>query len=132
MKSLKVVKTKVYCFDPSYKKYMLMGFKVGNVFFKKVESKHFMKICNGYGLQYDAFVLFQENGIEKIRIIESGQDRAWKSTPSDWLEHGKIADYGRGKQIFLSLKFMHMIDMQKVQEEYNKREQQRAIINAGK
>lgn len=44
MKSLQIKGTKVYCFDPHFKKPMLMGLKIGDVFFKKVEAKHFMRV----------------------------------------------------------------------------------------
>lgn len=125
MQSLKINKTSVYCFDPKYKKYMKMGTKIGNTFFKKVQSKHFMRVVNGYGLQYDAFVEFEREGIEKIVVLEEN-GKSWMSDTKDWLMHGKIADYGRGKQIFLSMKYMSLKNKEKLKEEYEVKELVRA------
>lgn len=113
MNSLQIKGTKAYCFDPKYKKLMLMGNKVGNVFFKTVENKHFMRVVGGYGLQYDAFACFETEGITDVEVLEHHTGITWQSKTKDWFLHGKIADYGRGKQIFLSLKYMHKKDKEK-------------------
>lgn len=124
MKSLQIKGTKVYCFDPKYKKLMTMGNKIGNTFFKTVEEKHFMRVVGGYGLQYDAFACFEGEGIKGIEVLERHTDITWLSKPKDWFEHGNIADYGRGKQIFLSLKYMKRKNKEKIQQE---REQQERL-----
>ena len=109
-----------------------MGFKVGSVFFKKVEGKHFMKILNGYGLQYDAFCELENEGMNEIYIIKKKSKKVWVSKPGDWLKNGKIADYGRGKQIFLSLKFMKLKDTEKEKAKQDRAELERAQINSDK
>lgn len=129
MRALQIKGTKVYCFDPKYRKLMLMGNKVGNTFFKSVEQKHYMVIVGGYGFQYDAFIDFEKEGIEKIQILERHTGHTWESKPSEWIANGKIADYGRGKQIFLSMKFMRMVDKKKQKEEAEKKEAERTRIN---
>ena len=128
MKPLQLNKSKVYCFDPKYKKLMLMGRKIGNTFFKTVEPKHFMRMVNGYGFQYDAFACFEAEGITDIEILEHHTGVTWQSKPREWFDHGKIADYGRGKQIFLSLKYMHQKNKQKELDERNRTEMVRAEV----
>lgn len=109
-----------------------MGHKIGDVFFKTVEQKHYMVVVGGYGFQYDAFVGFEAAGIKEIQILEHHTNNNWKSKPADWIDHGKIADYGRGKQIFLSLKYMHLYDRKKAEKEAQDREAERARINQEK
>lgn len=127
MKSLQINGTKVYCFDPKYKKLMKMGTKIGDTFFKTVESKHFMRVVGGYGFQYDAFACFEAEGIKAIEILEHHTGITWQSKPGDWFAHGAIADYGRGKQIFLSLKYMHKKDKEAIQREFEEKEHKRAL-----
>lgn len=108
MQSLKITGTKVYCYDPKYNKYMKMGHKIGDIFIKSVEAKHFMLKVNGYGLQADAFDNFRKNGITRIRVHEVHTGNTYMSHVDEWDVNGKRADYGRGRQIFLSLKYMHL------------------------
>lgn len=128
MKSLQIKGIKAYCYDPKYKKLMTMGNKIGDVFFKTVESKHFMRVVGGYGLQYDAFACFESEGIKSVEVLEHHTGITWQSAVKDWFAHGKIADYGRGKQIFLSLKYMHQKNKAKIAEELHKQEVKRAKI----
>jgi hypothetical protein len=125
MNSLQINGTKVYCFDPKYKKLMKMGAKIGDTFFKTVEEKHFMRMVGGYGFQYDAFAGFENSGITKIEILERHTGETWMSKPRDWFEHGKIADYGRGKQIFLSLKYMARKNKEAIQKAHDQAEEVR-------
>lgn len=129
MKSLQIKGTKVYCFDPKYKKLMTMGNKIGDVFFKSVEPKHFMRVIGGYGLQYDAFACFESEGIARIEVLEKHTGITWQSVPKDWFEHGKISDYGRGKQIFLSLKYMKRKNKEAIEKKHEEQERERTKIN---
>lgn len=103
-----------------------MGTKIGNTFFKTVEAKHFMRVVGGYGFQYDAFACFEAEGIKDIEILEHNTGITWLSKPKDWFAHGAIADYGRGKQIFLSLKYMVRKNKEKIKAELEAKEQLRA------
>lgn len=127
MKSLQINGTKVYCFDPKCKKLMTMGNKIGDTFFKTVENKHFMRVVGGYGFQYDAFACFEAEGIKNIEVLERHTGITWLSKPADWFAHGAIADYGRGKQIFLSLKYMHKKNKEAIQAERDEKEHERAV-----
>ena len=124
MKPLKLQETKLLCFDPKLRKYALMGRKLGDTFIKSVEEEHFMRVCNGYGIQYDAFSQFEKAGIENIRVFEIHTGATWKSTRKDWVEHGHVADYGRGKQIFLSMKYMAFESRMMKEKKQEQREKQ--------
>jgi hypothetical protein len=52
----------------------------------------------------------------------------WQSKAKAWFEHGTIADYGRGKQIFLSLKYMRKKNKKMIEDQYNKKERERSEI----
>jgi hypothetical protein len=111
---------------------MTMGNKIGDVFFKTVEEKHFMRVVGGYGLQYDAFACFDKEGIKDIEVLERHTGVTWLSKPKDWFDHGKISDYGRGKQIFLSLKYMKRKNKEAIQKEKDRVEEVRAEVNQDK
>lgn len=119
---LKISKTKVYCFDPHFKSYKLMGNLIGDTFYKRVEPVHYMRVVDGYGFQYAAFSEFAQHGVKKIHITERHTGNSWESTLEEWNEHGHIADYGRGKQIFMSLKYMSKVDKAQAEKDKMKKE----------
>lgn len=85
---------------------VLCGEVNGDTFTRTVSTKHFMRVVGGYGISEDAFIELGAKGIKKliIKVKETGDQ--WETTPQDWLTHAKVADYGSGKQRFLSLKYM--------------------------
>lgn len=96
---------KFYSFDTRKRKKILVGEVIGNTLFKNViQSRHFMRVLDGYGIQYIAFCELRKM-VKKI-VIKEDTGNQWEATIKDWTEHSKIADYGNGKQVFLSLKFM--------------------------
>lgn len=98
--------SKLTCYDPHKKKVVLVGNLVGDTLFRNVESKHFMRLLQGYGIQEVAFQEFIEKGGKYIIEKVLPTNDMWKSKKEDWLAHGKVMDYGWGKQRFLSLKYM--------------------------
>ncbi|MCK9370739.1 hypothetical protein M0R04_12590 [Candidatus Dojkabacteria bacterium] len=98
--------TKILSFDLRKNKYILAGNLIGNTFFKEVMPVHFMRIIGGYGISESAFQDILSKECKYIIIKESVTKQNWKSKMSDWIEHCHIADYGSGKQRFLSLKYM--------------------------
>jgi hypothetical protein len=93
-------------YDTKKKKIVKVGEIVGSVLFKLVNpSKHFMRVVDGYGIQWEAFNRLEEKGVDKI-IIKENTGNQWSASLKDWMEHSKVADYGSGKQVFLSLKYM--------------------------
>lgn len=98
---------KLLTWDPRKNKEVLVGEIIGDTLFRDVTSKHFMRVVDGYGIQESALTKLQIGNITKIVIKETDSGKQWESKVSDWTEHGKSADYGNGKQRFLSLKYMH-------------------------
>lgn len=45
--------------------------------------------------------------LKKVVIIEQNGNK-WEATPLQWFTNGKVLDYGWGKQLFLSLKYMSL------------------------
>jgi hypothetical protein len=64
-----------------------------------------MRIVDGYGIQYQAFNELKDKNVKYI-IIKETTGNEWKASLETWTNHNKIADYGSGKQVFMSLKFM--------------------------
>jgi hypothetical protein len=98
---------KLLTWDPTKKKQVLVGNIIGNTIYREVESIHFMRILNGYGMQEVAFQEVIEKGVKYIveKVLPTGE--MWRSTVADWIEHGSKQNYGHGTQRFLSLKYMH-------------------------
>lgn len=97
----------ILTYDPAKEKRVNAGTIVGDTLVKEVDSlKHFMHIVDGYGIQKEVAEMAKEKGIMNVLIKETNTGINWKSALADWFDHGKLADYGNGKQYFLSLKYM--------------------------
>ncbi len=104
--------TRIFALDPHKGKSILCGEIKGGVFVRKVKPEHFMRVVGGYGIQEDAFEEVLVNQVKTIVLIEN-KGKEWQSKIEDWLLHGKVADYGHGKQRFLSLRYMEGIPIKK-------------------
>lgn len=100
-------KMKILSTDSKKNKTILCGNLVADTFFRDVTPKHFMRVVGGYGISEDAFQKITELGCKKVVIKDIVTHQSWESAINDWIEHCNIADYGSGKQRFLSLKYMH-------------------------
>ena len=97
---------KINTYDPKKQKLVLAGTLVNGVFTKKVSSKHYMKIVQGYGIQEDVIRQLAEAGCKKI-ILKTVTGNL-ESDFSDWLSPSiKVLDYGHGKQRFFPDRLMH-------------------------
>lgn len=97
----------LYAFDPAKRKKVKIGDVIGTgVIIEKDSKKHLMRVMDGYGIQASAMQVLQENDIQDIYIHETDTDIKWKVSVADWRIYGRLADYGNGKQWFLSRKFM--------------------------
>jgi hypothetical protein len=93
-------------YDTRKRKVVNVGDIEGDTLIKNVDpSKHFMRISDSYGIQYQALGRLRDMGIKNI-IIKENTGTNWLSTLRDWNDHASVADYGSGKQYFLSLKYM--------------------------
>lgn len=98
---------KIYAYDTKKQKKILSGELVGDTFFRDVQPYHLMRKLNGYGISEEAFQELMSKGCKKIIIKELSTGQQWISKIEMWLDHCLLADYGSGKQRFLSLKYMN-------------------------
>jgi hypothetical protein len=112
---------KLLVFDPNKNKLVLCGYVDKDTFLRDVNStRHFMKVVGGYGVQEIAFEELEKRGIKNVLIRETDTKKNWFSKLSDWIDHGKVGDYGHGKQRFLGMK--HMLLVNKGGEKYGSKE----------
>lgn len=97
---------KLLTWDTRKEKQVLVGNISGDTLFRNVFANHFMRLLNGYGIQEVAFQEAIEMGVKWIVEKVSPTGDMWRSSIKDWKLHGRVADYGHGKQRFLSMKFM--------------------------
>jgi hypothetical protein len=82
--------------------------KGGRVYRKAVErEKHFMRICQGYGIQKEIFDKYLRGKKGRIIIYEKDTGHTLVASVETWTEHSRAGNYGDGKQIFLAERFMH-------------------------
>ena len=81
----------------------------GNIFFKQVtRAKHFMRILSGYGIQKEAYDKIKQK-IKWVIIFEKDTGNRLLSKIEDWKEHSSAQNYGSGRQVFLSEKYMQVL-----------------------
>lgn len=97
---------KILTYDIRKKKTVLCGELEGETFRREVNSRHFMRVVGGYGIQEDAFQKLCEKRAKKILIHVENTSTTWESVIEDWKINSKTMDFGNGKQRFLSLKYM--------------------------
>jgi hypothetical protein len=97
---------KILTYDPGKKKKVLVGEVVGDTLFRWVEPEHFMQVVGGYGIQEVAFQQILKEGVKKIILKATHTEKRWEADVENWKYHGRVMDYGNGKQRFLSLKYM--------------------------
>lgn len=98
---------KLYSFDPRKRQQVLIGEIIDNtIILQRDSKKHLMRVVDGYGIQAGALDEIQHKGIDEIRIWETNTGIKWKISVADWRIFGRLADYGNGKQWFVSRKHM--------------------------
>ena len=104
---------KLYIFDPVRGKRFVGSLykRKGLVFRKNVKyAKHYMKIVKGYGIQKEIFDKYLRGKKGVIQIKETDTGKFLVASISTWTKHSRTGNYGDGKQIFLSRRFMHNAD----------------------
>jgi len=98
---------KLFTYDPQKKKTVLVGeLHEDKSFHKEVKSSHFMRVCQGYGIQENVIEKLVEVGVEKV-ILHTSDGGKLSSKLSDWLEPDiRVMDFGAGKQRFLPVNRM--------------------------
>lgn len=98
---------KLTTYDPGKKRIVLCGEIIGNTLYRNVSDKHFMRVVNGYGIQEISLEKAIAMGVKKIVLNVINTQMSWEASVDDWLKHGKVKDYGNGKQRFLSMKYLN-------------------------
>ena len=91
-------------FDEGKNKMVTCGEVVGDTYFRDVKMEHFMLKYFGFGIQEEIIDKLENNDIKEIILIT--KKKLFKSTLADWIAYGHIDDFGHGKQVFLSTKYM--------------------------
>lgn len=115
---------KLLAFDPAKNKRILCGEVIGNALFRWVKPEHFMRKFQAYGIQEVAFQEIILKGVENIILKEEGTGKNWKADTKTWNIHGKVMDFGHGKQRFLSMKYMRSHELQEEDLEKERLRQQ--------
>lgn len=105
-----MTQTNIYTVDPAKKKDVLVGVydsESNTLILRKDKAKHFMRVVDGYGMQEDVYERARKKNCY-VLIKEKG-GATYQSHITGWAMNGKSADYGNGKQKFLSLKYMKQI-----------------------
>lgn len=105
-------KNKLYDFDPAKNKQILIGQVVGSAIVIKKTNRHYMRVVGGYGIQESAFKELERNNIEEIRIHNTDTNERWKADIETWRLKSKTANYGHGRQVFLSTSYMRPYEVQ--------------------
>lgn len=56
--------------------------------------------------EYDMVNQFKKHPDTRIIIDDKDTGKVYESYGRDWMQYGRVANYGDGKQIFLDIKFM--------------------------
>lgn len=97
---------KLLTFDPAKNKKVLCGEVIGDTLFRWVKPEHFMQVVQGYGIQEVVFQEIVRKGLKMVVLKETNTEQRWEADIKTWKYKGRVADYGHGKQRFLSLKYM--------------------------
>lgn len=97
----------LFIFDPAKKKQVLCGHIIDKTFTRVVKPEHYMNVVKGYGIQEVAFQEIKDRGVTTIVLLEEATGKKYTSSIEKWLEKGRVADYGHGKQRFISLKYIN-------------------------
>lgn len=123
---------KLLTYDPAKKKKVLIGEIIGDTLFRWVKPEHYMQVVGGYGIQEVGFQEALKRQIRWIILKAEWTYMRWKADIETWKIHGRVADYGHGKQRFLSLKYMRSHNVAEQDWRTKKKEEARqAIEDAG-
>lgn len=101
---------KIESYDPAKKRYVLCGLLINGTFTKNVRrSVHLFRISSSYGIQEDVIKTLAKHKCQKVVIVETDTGVKYEQDFLYWQHVAKKADYGNGKQYFLSLQYMKKI-----------------------
>jgi hypothetical protein len=104
-----MISKKLLTYDPKKGKNVLVGTITGTTLLREVTEKHFMRVVGGYGIQEPALQQARSLGVKTIIQIVKETNEKWIGTIDNWINNSKTMDFGHGKQVFLSLKYMTLL-----------------------
>jgi hypothetical protein len=105
---------KIFAYDKGKCKQIVAGeyYSEKGIFYKVVDSIHFMRKFNGYGIQYEVIEQLEKLGCKKV-LIKAG-DIGYISEFSKWKnEEVMKLDFGHGLQVFQSIGSMEKKEIKK-------------------
>ena len=112
---------KLLTYDPAKKKKVLVGEIIGDTLFRWVQPEHFMQVVGGYGIQEIAFQQILKERVKMIILKATHTEKRWEADVETWKYHGRVMDYGNGKQRFLSMKYMRTHELPQPEPETGQR-----------
>ena len=103
---------RILTFDPKKEKKVKAGYYKDGIFFREVTDKHFMWKFEAYGMQADVADKLASLGCKIVVLFAPTQ--TWISKFEDWARQAP-KDFGNGKQLFLTLKYMRTSDKKEAQ-----------------
>lgn len=101
---------KIESYDPAKKKYVFCGMLINGVFTRNVvKGLHFFRLSSSYGIQEDVIKNLAKNKCKEVVIVETDTGNKYSQDFLYWQHVAKKANYGNGKQYFLSLQYMKKI-----------------------
>jgi len=91
-------------FDEKKGRDVTCGYTEGKTYFRDVKMEHMMLKYFGFGVQAEILERLLKEGIESI--VLKTKKKSFKSELADWVRHGIPDDFGHGRQVFLSMKYM--------------------------
>ena len=92
-------------YDRGKKKDVSCGYIEGRTYFRDVKMEHLMLKFMGFGIQEDILGRLIQSHIQGV--VLKAKKKTFKSTLADWMRHGIVEDFGHGRQVFLSIKYMN-------------------------
>jgi hypothetical protein len=94
----------VRTYDERKKKIVTCGEIIGDTYFRNVNGEHFMLMFHGFGIQAEVLGRLGNEGVKNV--VLNTKKKSFKSTLADWMQYGKKANFGHGKQVFLNTRYI--------------------------
>lgn len=86
----------------------VIGVASAGIFSKKVKrSKHLLRKWDAYGIDKSILDELVSNGVQKVLIYETEDNKEYLTTVKEFAERGIEADFGHSPQIFLPLVYFN-------------------------
>jgi len=103
---------RLYAFDPARGDKALVGQIIGNALILVKNKEHLFKKFDAYAIDERCFQDIKKDGITEIRVKRIDIEQRLKASIETWEKNGVVRDFGHGRQIFLSLKYMDSYEPQ--------------------